>query len=100
MNASKGILIALGAIVIAAVAVFLIWFMDVDQTEETRLPSVTIEGGNPPEYKVETGSVTVEESSVDVPVPEVELKMNEEKVDVPSGISITPPAPYGPAAGQ
>ena len=81
MNASKGILIALGAVVIAAVAVFLIWFMDVDQTEETRLPSVTIEGGNPPEYKVETGSVTVEESSVDVPVPEVELKMNEEKVD-------------------
>lgn len=69
MNASKGILIALGAVVIAAVAVFLIWFMDVDQTEETRLPSVTIEGGNPPEYKVETGSVTVEESSVDVPVP-------------------------------
>ncbi len=30
MNASKGILIALGAVVIAAVAVFLIWFMDVD----------------------------------------------------------------------
>lgn len=100
MNASKGILVVLGAVVIAAVAVFLIWFTDVDQTEETRLPSVTIEGGNLPEYKVETGSVNVEERSVEVPVPEVELKMNEEKVDVPSGISITPPAPDGPAAGQ
>jgi hypothetical protein len=100
MNASKGILIALGAVVIVAVAVFLIWFTDVDQTEETRLPSVTVEGGNLPEYNVESGSVTVEERTVEVPIPEVELRMNEEKVDVPSGISVNPPAPDGPEAAQ
>jgi len=98
MNASKGILIALGAVVIVAGALFLVWFVDVDQTEEARLPEVKIEGGNTPEYNVETGSVTVEESTVNVPVPEVDVKMNEEKMEVPSGISVNPPAAHGPAA--
>lgn len=98
MNASKGILIALGAVVIVAGALFLVWFVDVDQTEEARLPDVKVEGGNAPEYNVETGSVTVEESTVNVPVPEVDVNMNEEKMDVPSGISVNPPKADGPAA--
>lgn len=100
MNASKVILIVLGVVIIVAVAVFLILFTDVDQTEETRLPSVTVEGDNLTEYKVESGSVTVEERTVEVPIPEVALKMNEEKVDVPPGISVNPPAPDGPKAAQ
>lgn len=98
MNASKGILIALGVVVVAAGALFLVYFIDIDQTEEARLPSVNVdvEGGNVPKFNVETGSVTIEESTVDVPVPEVTVR--EESVEVPSGISITPPAPDGPAA--
>lgn len=97
MNASKGILIALGVVVVAAGALFLVYFVDVDQTEEARLPSVNVdvEGGNAPEFKVETGSVKVEEGTVDVPVPEVTVR--EETVEVPSGISINPPERDGPA---
>lgn len=96
MNASKGILIALGAVVIVAAALFLVYFVDIDQTEEARLPQVKVEGGNAPKFNVETGSVTVNEGTVDVPVPEVTVR--EESVEVPTGISINPPAPDGPAA--
>jgi len=35
MNASKGILIALGAVVIVAGALYLVWYADGEQTGET-----------------------------------------------------------------
>ena len=48
---------------------------DVDQTEEAELPEVDVEGGNMPEFDVETADVDVgtEEVTVDVPTVDVDM---------------------------
>ena len=48
---------------------------DVDQTEEGELPEVDVEGGNMPEFDVETADVDVgtEEVTVDVPTVDVDM---------------------------
>ena len=47
---------------------------DVEQTEEGDLPEVNVEGGNMPEYDVDTPDVDVqmEEETVEVPTLDVE----------------------------
>ena len=47
---------------------------DVEQTEEGELPEVNVEGGNMPEYDVDTPEVNVEmeERTVEVPTLDVE----------------------------
>lgn len=47
---------------------------DVQQTEEGDMPEVNVEGGNMPEYDVDTADVNVEteERTVEVPVIDVE----------------------------
>lgn len=97
----KGIMIALGAVAAVAVALFLVWFVDVDQTEEASLPNVDVqvESGNAPEFNVETGDVQVREGEVDVPVPEVDVKVEDETVSVPT-IDVDPPERDGPAGNQ
>lgn len=51
---------------------------DVDQTEEAELPEVDVEGGNMPEYDVETADVDVGTKEVTVDVPEVDVDMPED----------------------
>ena len=48
---------------------------DIDQTEEGSLPDVEVEGGNLPEFDVETADVDVgtEEVTVDVPTLDVDM---------------------------
>ena len=48
---------------------------DVDQTEEGEMPEVRVEGGNMPEYDVETADVDVgtKEETVEVPTIDVEM---------------------------
>lgn len=48
---------------------------DVDQTEEGEMPEVNVEGGNMPEYDVETADVDVgtEEKTVEVPTIDVDV---------------------------
>ena len=47
---------------------------DVEQTEEGELPEVNVEGGNMPEYDVDTPDVdvTMEEETIEVPTLDVE----------------------------
>lgn len=47
---------------------------EVEQTEEAEMPEIDVEGGNLPEYEVETPDVDVrtEERTVEVPVLDVE----------------------------
>ncbi len=80
--------ITVAAVLVTALAVG--YMVDVDQTQEAKLPDVDVEvtGGQVPKFDVETGSVRVTEEKVNVPVPEV--NMVEKEVTVPS-ISITPP---------
>ena len=48
---------------------------DVDQTEEAELPDVDVEGGNMPEFDVETADVDVGSEEVTVDVPTVDVDM-------------------------
>ncbi|MBT8417827.1 MAG: hypothetical protein KJO42_10335, partial [Silicimonas sp.] len=66
------------AAVIAAVAVvaFGIYYFDVDQTQDASLPDVdiSVEGGEMPEYDVETGDVDVGTEEVTIQVPTVDVE--------------------------
>ncbi|WP_224823228.1 hypothetical protein [Cognatishimia sp. MH4019] len=90
---NKG-LAATGLVVAALVVAGGIYMVDIDQTEETRLPDVdvNVEGGNLPEFTAETGSIslTEEQVTVDVPDVDVEVSSNEETISVP-GLEVTPP---------
>ena len=60
------------AIAFAAILVVAgVYMIDVDQTEETTLPNVTIVGGNMPEIDAEVGSVEVTEETITVPTVEI-----------------------------
>ena len=48
---------------------------DVDQTEEGEMPEVKVEGGNMPEYDVETADVDVGTKEKTVEVPDVDITM-------------------------
>lgn len=48
---------------------------DVDQTKEGELPAVEVEGGELPEFDVETAEVDVGTKTTTVEVPDVDVKM-------------------------
>ena len=58
-----------------AAATFGLAACDVDQTEEAELPEVDVEGGNMPEFDVETADVEVGSKEVTVDVPTVDVDM-------------------------
>ncbi len=80
---------AAAAVVIAAG----IYMIDIDQTQETRMPDVdvSVNGGQLPEFEAEVGSVSVEQEDVTVDVPDVEVTMEEKRLTVPS-LEINPPS--------
>ena len=66
---------AILAVVVVAIALYLGFVLiDVDQTQEAELPDVdvTVEGGQSPEFDVDTGSIETGETTVTVPTLEVE----------------------------
>ena len=48
---------------------------DVDQTQEGEMPDVSVEGGQMPEYDVETADVDVGTKETTVEVPDVNVTM-------------------------
>lgn len=89
----KPALTIVGAIAVVLLSVVGSYMVDIDQTQETRLPDVdvSVEGGQLPAFDAEVGSVELTEEEVTVEVPNVEVTMEEETVTVP-GLSITPPS--------
>ena len=83
--------VAIAAIAAAGVGTA-IYLVDIEQTEEARLPDVnlSVEGGNMPAFEAETGSIRVESEEVTVPVPNVEVTTEEETVTAPT-LEIEPP---------
>ncbi|MBP0483188.1 hypothetical protein [Sagittula salina] len=67
----------IGAVIAAIIAViaigFGIYMIDVDQTQEARMPEVNVEGGQMPEFDADVGDVDVVEEEVTVEVPKVEV---------------------------
>lgn len=66
-----------GVVLVAAVA-FGVYMVDIDQTGDGALPTVSIEGGNLPEYDAEVGDVDVGERDITVTVPTVDVESPEE----------------------
>lgn len=73
-----GIIIA--ALVAAAAIAIGVYMVDVDMTEDAALPDVdvSVEGGNLPEFDVQTGDVEVGTETREVTVPTVEVQTPEE----------------------
>jgi len=91
MKTTMTILLAVVAVLAVGAAVYMV---DIDQTQETRLPEVEIEGGQLPAFDAEVGTVELTEEQVDVTVPDVDVSMEETTVTVP-GIDVTPPKDDG-----
>ncbi len=87
-----------GVVAVAAAGLFAFYMVDIDQTEEARLPDVdvTVEGGQMPEFDADVGSIQMGEAEVEVEVPQVEVTTTTETVSVPT-LSVTPPADDNPA---
>ncbi|CUH75642.1 hypothetical protein [Tropicibacter naphthalenivorans] len=64
----------IGAIVAAVVIGFAVYMIDIDQTEEARLPDVTVEGGNMPKFDADVGDIDVDEEEVTVTVPTIDVQ--------------------------
>lgn len=62
------------AVVPALVAVFALGACDVDQTEEGEMPEVNVEGGNLPEYDVETADIEVTTDTQTIVTPDVDIE--------------------------
>jgi hypothetical protein len=76
----------LGVAALAVVAYGAFYFIDVDQTQEARMPTVDIdvEGGQAPEFDVETGSVDVGTTTETIEVPDVEITTDEREITLPT----------------
>ncbi|EDZ44731.1 hypothetical protein [Leisingera daeponensis] len=62
------------------VLVFAVYMIDIDQTQETRLPDVdvNVEGGQLPEFEAEVGDIETGTKDVTVTVPTVDIQSPEE----------------------
>ena len=69
-----GIIIA--AIAAVAAIAFGVYMIDIDQTEEAALPDVdvSVEGGNLPEFDVETGDIDVGTTTIKTTVPTIDIE--------------------------
>lgn len=77
MNTGK----LLAVIAAVAIAVFAFYMIDIDQTEEARMPDVdvTVEGGSLPEFDAEVGDIDVGTEEVTVTVPTIEVETPEDE---------------------
>ncbi len=76
----KPITVILAVVVVALVVGFGFYMVDIDQTEEARLPDVdvSVEGGNLPKFDADVGSVNIGQDEVTVTVPTLEVTPPEE----------------------
>lgn len=79
----NGIIIAVIAIV-AIIGAFAFGLIDINQTKETKLPEVAVEGGQAPAFDVKTADVEVGTKDTSVEVPKVEVGTTTEKVELPT----------------
>jgi len=82
-GARAGIIIAIIA-VLAIIAAFAFGLIDIDQTKETKIPEVSVQGGQAPAFDVDTAKVDVGTKSEDITVPKVEVGTTKEEIKVPT----------------
>ncbi|SNS18214.1 hypothetical protein SAMN06295912_102148 [Sphingomonas laterariae] len=79
----SGLIVAVVAI-LAVIAAFAFGLVDINQTRETKLPEVAVEGGQAPAFDVKTADVHVGTKSTSIEVPKVEVGTTKEKVELPT----------------
>jgi hypothetical protein len=91
------ILLILILVVVALIAAIGTGYLDISQTRGARAPSVTAsdgairaQGGQSPAFEVQTGSVEVGTREANVAVPKIEVKRDQQGVNVPT-VEIRPP---------
>lgn len=88
----------LGVVAVAALALFAFYMVDIDQTQEGALPtiSVDVDAGQLPEFDADVGEINLGTTQVEVTVPEVEIKETTATISLPT-LSVEPPAEDGVA---
>ena len=69
----RTLLALLGIIVIILVVLMALGFINIDQTREGSLPSVSVQGGQAPAFQADVGSVDVGTENKTVQVPTVDV---------------------------
>jgi hypothetical protein len=69
----RALLVLLGLIVIAVVLLMAFGMIDIDQTQTAELPSVSIEGGQAPQFQADVGSIDVGTENRTVAVPTIDV---------------------------
>ena len=82
-GAKTGLIIAIIAI-LAIIAAFAFGLIDINQTKETKLPEVSVQGGQTPAFDVDTAKVDVGTKDTDITVPKVEVGTTKTEVKVPT----------------
>lgn len=74
----------LGIVVVALAIAFGVYMIDIDQTQEAKLPDVdvSVEGGQAPEFDAEVGDIDVGTEEVTVTVPDVDIQAPGEDEEV------------------
>ena len=87
----RAIFLILILAVVALIAAFATGIVDISQTREARVPrleasdgAIRAQGGQPPAFEVQTGSVEMGKREANVAVPKVVVQRDKAKVDVPS----------------
>lgn len=79
----RGIIVA-AILVLVVIAAFAFGLIDIDQTKETKLPEVAVQGGQAPAFDVDTAKVDVGTKETDIDVPKVEVGTTKAEVDLPT----------------
>lgn len=82
-GARVGIIVAIVAVV-AIIAAFAFGLIDIDQTKETKLPEIAVEGGQAPTFDVDTAKVDVGTKSESVTLPTVDVGTTKEQIKLPT----------------
>ena len=91
-STNKPIIFGILAIILVGIAVFALYFVDVDQTKEARLPEldvdVNVKDGQLPKFDVDTGSISVGTKKVDIEVPTADVKTKIVEIEVPTDVEV------------
>lgn len=79
----RGIVVA-AILVVVVIAAFAFGLIDINQTKETQLPEVAVQGGQAPAFDVDTADVDVGTEQTSVEVPKVEVGTTKTEVELPT----------------
>jgi hypothetical protein len=82
-GARVGLIVAVIAI-LAIIAAFAFGLIDINQTKTTKMPDVSVQGGQAPAFDVNTAKVDVGTRSTDVTVPKVDVGTTKTEIKVPT----------------